>query len=121
MYINSATKLDQEIFNGINFEDAVGLGEKITAVQEWNREMLDKGQKRTDELFNINYTKSLKEEIKGLKEEIKGLKEELENEKQEKTMLKQQCNAKDEEINKIYNSKRWKYIDKLDKFMGRKK
>ena len=36
-------------------------------------------------------------------------------------MLKQQCNAKDEEINKIYNSKRWKYIDKLDKFMGRKK
>lgn len=114
MYINSATKLDQEIFNGINFEDAVGLGEKITAVQEWNREMLDKGQKRTDELFNINYTKSLKEEIKGLKEE-------LENEKQEKTMLKQQCNAKDEEINKIYNSKRWKYIDKLDKFMGRKK
>ncbi len=114
MYINSAKKLDQEIFYGIDFEDAVGLGNKITAVQEWNSEMKEKNQKRTEELFDINYTKNLKEEISKLKEK-------LDLAQNEKKKLLDNCKKKEEEINQIYNSKRWKYIDNLDKFLGRKK
>lgn len=114
MYINSAKKLDQEIFYGIDFEDAVGLGNKITAVQEWDSEMKEKNQKRTEELFDINYTKDLKEEISKLKEK-------LDLAQNEKKKLLDTCKKREEEINQIYNSKRWKYIDKIDKFLGRKK
>lgn len=113
MYINSAKKLDQEIFYGIDFEDAVGLGDKITAVQEWNSEMEEKNQKRTGELFYINYTKDLKEEILKLKEEL----DLTQNEKRE---LLDTCKKREEEINQIYNSKRWKYMNKIDKFLRRK-
>lgn len=113
MYINSAKKLDQEIFYGIDFEDAVGLGDKITAVQEWNSEMEEKNQKRTGELFYINYTKDLKEEILKLKEEL----DLTQNEKKE---LLDTCKKREEEINQIYNSKRWKYMNKIDKFLRRK-
>ena len=113
MYINSAKKLDQEIFYGIDFEDAVGLGDKITAVQEWNSEMEEKNQKRTEELFYINYTKDLKEEISKLKEKL----DLTQNEKKE---LLDTCKKREEEINQIYNSKRWKYMNKIDKFLGRK-
>lgn len=128
MYINSAKKLDQEIFYGVDFEDAVGLGEKITAIQEWNREMRDKGQRRTTELFDVSYTKYLKSEISRLEEELSvakneksRLEEELSVAKNEKSNIEEKYNAKEEEINKIYNSKRWKYIDKIDKFIWRKK
>lgn len=113
MYINSAKRLDQEIFYGIDFEDAVGLGDKITAVQEWNSEMKEKNQKRTGELFYINYTKDLKKEISKLKEKL----DLTQNEKKE---LLDTCKKREEEINQIYNSKRWKYINKIDKFLGRK-
>ena len=114
MYINSAKKLDQEIFYGIDFDDAVGLGDKITAVEEWNSEMEEKNQKRTGELFYINYTKDLKKEISKLKEKL----DLTQNEKKE---LLDTCKKREEEINQIYNSKRWKYINKIDKFLGRKK
>ncbi len=39
MYVNSAKKIDQDVFYGIDFEDAVGLGENITAINEWNSEL----------------------------------------------------------------------------------
>lgn len=113
MYINSAKRLDQEIFYGIDFEDAVGLGDKITAVQEWNSEMKEKNQKRTEELFDVNHTKELKEEIAKLKEKL----DLTQNEKKE---LLDTCKKREEEINQIYNSKRWKYMNKIDKFLGRK-
>lgn len=114
MYINSAKKLDQEIFYGIDFEDAVGLGDKITAIQEWNSEMKKKNQKRTNELFYINYTKDLKGEIEELKEK-------LDLAQKEKKDLIDTCKIREKEINQIYSSKRWKYMNKIDKFLGRKK
>ncbi len=107
MYINSPKKLDQEIFYGIDLEDAVGLGEKITAIDEWNQEIKDKKQKRTGELFNTEYTKELKEEIK-LRQE-------------EKNDIMEKYKAKEEEINKIYNSKKWKYIEKMSQLLRKKK
>lgn len=107
MYINSPKKLDQEIFYGIDLEDAVGLGEKITAIDEWNQEIKDKKQKRTGELFNTEYTKELKEELK-LRQE-------------EKNKIMEKYKAKEEEINKIYNSKKWKYIEKMSQLLRRKK
>lgn len=107
MYINSPKKLDQEIFYGIDLEDAVGLGEKITAIDEWNREIEEKKQKRTGELFNTEYTKELKEELK-LRQE-------------EKNKIMEKYKAKEEEINKIYNSKKWKYIEKMSQLLRRKK
>lgn len=109
MYINSAKIIDQEIFYGIDFEDAVGLGEKITAVEEWNREMIDKNQMRTTELFDINY-----------KDEYEKLKEELILIQNEKNGIAKKCEEKEEEINNIYNSKRWKYIEKISRAIGRK-
>lgn len=107
MYINSPKKLDQEIFYGIDLEDAVGLGEKITAIDEWNQEIKDKKQKRTGELFNTEYTKELKEELK-LRQE-------------EKNNIMEKYKAKEEEINKIYNSKKWKYIEKMSQLLRKKK
>ena len=47
MYVNSAKKIDQDVFYGIDFEDAVGLGENITAINEWNSELEKNNQKRT--------------------------------------------------------------------------
>ena len=76
--------------------------------------MKEKNQKRTEELFDINYTKDLKEEISKLKEK-------LDFAQNEKKKLLDTCKKREEEINQIYNSKRWKYIDKIDKFLGRKK
>ncbi|MCI8410854.1 MAG: hypothetical protein HFJ40_00055 [Clostridia bacterium] len=114
MYINSPKKLDQEIFYGVDLEDAVGLGEKITAIEEWNREIEEKKQKRTTELFYTKYTEKLEEEKKALQEEIKV----LQNEKDE---MAKKYQTKEEEINKIYNSKKWKYIEKMSQLLRRKK
>lgn len=113
MYINSAKKIDQEIFYGIELEDSVGLGKDITAIQEWNHEMNEKNQKRTDELFNTSLVNDLKSEIENLNKKIK----DTEEEKQE---LVKKCQIKDEKINNIYNSKRWQYIEKINKLFGRK-
>ena len=114
MYINSPKKLDQEIFYGVDLEDAVGLGERITAIEEWNREIEEKKQKRTTELFHTKYTEKLEEEKKALQEEIKV----LQNEKDE---MAKKYQTKEEEINKIYNSKKWKYIEKMSQLLRRKK
>lgn len=114
MFINSANELDQEIFYSVDFEDAVGLGDKIDAIEEWNREMKDKNQKRSKELFDVNLVEKLKNNINELEKELNS--KEIENKE-----LKDENKRKKEEIDQIYNSKRWKYFDKIDKIMGRKK
>lgn len=82
MYIHSPSKLDQEILNGISFEDSVGLGDKISAIDEWNREMKMKNQQRNEKLFTIG--------------------------------------SYEEELQKVYNSKRWRYMEKICKLFKRK-
>ena len=114
MFINSANELDQEIFYSVDFEDAVGLGDKIDAIEEWNREMKDKNQKSSKELFDVNLVEKLKNNINELEKELNS--KEIENKE-----LKDENKRKKEEIDQIYNSKRWKYFDKIDKIMGRKK
>ena len=114
MYINSAKKLDQEILDSVMFEDAVGLGENITAIQEWDKEIKEKNQKRTKELFDLEYTDKLNIETKKLKEE-------LQKTNQEKEKIKNECLEKQEELNQIYNSKRWKCFEMIDKIIKRKK
>ena len=71
------------------------------------KKIKDKKQKRTGELFNTEYTKELKEEIK-LRQE-------------EKNDIMEKYKAKEEEINKIYNSKKWKYIEKMSQLLRKKK
>lgn len=113
MYVNSPKKQDQEIFYGIDLEDAVGLGDKITAIDEWNREIEEKKQKRTTELLDTKHTENLENECKTLKEELSLM-------QKEKNDINEKYKAKEEEVNKIYNSKKWKYIEKMSKFLGRK-
>ena len=107
MYIQSANELDQEVLRTIDLEDAVGLGDKIDGITEWNREIDTKNQKRSNEFFDAKYTQRLEEKIR-----------DLENEKQK---LEGENKQKSEEIENIYNSKRWKCFDNLNKFIGRKK
>ena len=114
MYINSAKKLDQEILDSVMFEDAVGLGENITAIQEWDKEIKEKNQKRTKELFDVEYTDKLNIETKKLKKE-------LQKTNQEKEKIKNECLEKQEKLNQIYNSKRWKCFEMIDKIIKRKK
>lgn len=114
MYIQSANELDQEVLRTIELEDAVGLGDKIDAIEEWDREMEEKNQKRAKELFDVKFVDKLKNKINNLENEIR------EKEKENKE-LKDENKRKKEEIDQIYNSKRWKYFDKIDKIMGRKK
>ena len=89
MYINSPNVIDQEIFGNINFEDTVGLGDNIMAINEWNREIKDKNQKRTKELFNDEYVKKLEEK----------------------------CIEKEKELDRIYHSRRWKILERLNKIL----
>ena len=110
MYINSPKQIDQEIFYGIYFEDSVGLGEKIPAIEEWNNELNAKNQKRTTELFNIELTKNLQKEIEDLNNKINKIQE-------EKDKI---INEKESKLNEIYNSKKWKAFEKIDEFLGRK-
>ena len=114
MFINSANEVDQEIFNSVDFEDAVGLGDKIDAIEEWDREMKEKNQKRAKELFDIKLVDRLRDKIKDLEDELK-IKE------NEKEKILEENNRQKIEIEQIYNSKRWKCFDKIDKIMGRKK
>ena len=95
MYINSPNVIDQEIFSNINFEDAVGLGDNITAIDEWNREIKDKNQKRTKELFDNEYVEKIDEKC---------------NEKQSESESKSES-----ESESTYCSKRWKILEKLNK------
>ena len=106
MYINSPKEIDQEIFNGTIFEDTIGIGEKITAIQEWNKEIEKKKQKRTTELFDIKITERLKEKIEKIKKE--------------KEITEKKCKDLEKEIDDIYNSKRWKAFEKANKILGRK-
>lgn len=142
MYINSAKKIDQDVFYGIDFEDAVGLGENITAINEWNSELEKNNQKRTTELFDTDCAKNIKERY--LKLEKKNIELENQNaifkEEQEKmTKEKVQCQneinmqkqqirdyeekyeAKNNELEKVYNSKRWQLMEKIDNILKRKK
>ena len=95
MYINSPNVIDQEIFSNINFEDAVGLGDNITAIDEWNREIKDKNQKRTKELFDNEYLEKIDEKC---------------NENQSESESKSES-----ESESTYCSKRWKILEKLNK------
>ena len=142
MYVNSAKKIDQDVFYGIDFEDAVGLGENITAINEWNSELEKNNQKRTTELFDTDCAKNIKERC--LKLEKKNIELENQNaifkEEQEKmTKEKVQCQneinmqkqqirdyeekyeAKNNELEKVYNSKRWQLMEKIDNILKRKK
>lgn len=101
MFINSPLKIDQDIFYGIDFEDTIGLGKEVSAIQEWNRELADKKQKRINELFDYEYIKNLKDKYSILEKEF---------EIQKKEMMLQYERTKDE-ISQIYNSKRWKIFD----------
>lgn len=114
MFINSANELDQEIFYSVDFEDAVGLGDKINAIEEWNIEMKDKNQKRSKELFDVNLVDKLENEIKDLEDKLK-------TKENEKEKIIEENNRQKMEIEQIYNSKRWKCFDKIDKMIGRKK
>lgn len=106
MYIHSANELDQEILRGIALEDSVGLGDEIDAVKEWNREIKTKNQVNSSKIFEPNILLKLENKIK-----------ELTNENE---IIKSRNEAQREELQNIYNSKRWKYFDKLNKLLGRK-
>ena len=99
MYINSPNVIDQEIFSNINFEDAVGLGDNITAIDEWNREIKDKNQKRTKELFDNEYLEKIDEKC---------------NENQSESESKSESES-EVESESTYCSKRWKILEKLNK------
>ena len=114
MFINSAKTIDQEIFYGVNLEDAVGLGENITAIQEWNNEIKAKNQKRTKELFDSEYNERMKEKIVLLEKKLAKMQE-------EKKEILEKCQEKEKEVQEIYNSKRWKCIEKIEKIIRRKK
>lgn len=117
MYIHSPSKLDQEILSGINFEDSVGLGEKVPATDEWNREMKNKNQQRSQELFDIEENR--KERIE-LKNKIIELEDKLSKEKENYKMLEKQKDEYKSELYNVYNSKRWKYTEKISKLIKRK-
>lgn len=114
MYIQSPSKLDQEILNGMNFEDTVGLGTKIPAIEEWNREIESNNQQSGCELFGIS--ENIKERIE-LKSQIKELENQINEFKIEKEELDEQIQKKENELQGIYNSKRWKYAEKISKFI----
>lgn len=59
MYIHSANKLDRELLRGIELEDSVGLGDKIDAVKEWNREIETKNQVNSSKIFEKNIIEKL--------------------------------------------------------------
>ena len=99
MYINSPNVIDQEIFSNIDFEDAVGLGDNITAIDEWNREIKDKNQKRTKELFDNEYVEKIDEKC---------------NENQSESESKSESES-EVESESTYCSKRWKILEKLNK------
>lgn len=117
MYIHSATELDQDVLRNVNFEDAVGLGDKIDAIHEWNREMKDKNQKRSIDIFDEERIGKLENEIKRTTEENEKIKMQIH--KQE-VALNTQIEEQKKELQNIYNSRRWKYFDKLNKLLGRK-
>lgn len=117
MYIHSATELDQDVLRNVNFEDAVGLGDKIDAIHEWNREMKDKNQKRSIDIFDEERIGKLENEIKRTTEENEKIKMQIH--KQE-VALNTQIEEYKKELQNIYNSRRWKYFDKLNKLLGRK-
>ena len=121
MYINSAKKLDQEILDSVMFEDAVGLGENITAIQEWDKEIKEKNQKRTKELFDVDYTKRFNQKIKELTLETNKLKQKVKETNDEKDEIMKKYLQRSEELNQIYNSKRWKCFEMIDKIIKRKK
>lgn len=134
MYLSSAKEIDQDVFYGINFEDSVGLGENITAIKEWNSEMKENNQKRTKELFDVDCVERLEKECLELKKQndiIKKEQEKIIQEKNEQTLIitkkneqikeyKEKYEEKDNELNKVYNSKRWKLMGKIDKIFKRK-
>ena len=117
MYIHSATEFDQDVLRNVNFEDAVGLGDKIDAIHEWNREMKDKNQKRSIDIFDEERIGKLENEIKRTTEENEKIKMQIH--KQE-VALNTQIEEQKKELQNIYNSKRWKYFDKINKLLGRK-
>ena len=49
-YINSASEIDESIFNAIYFEDDVRLKEPIKMTSEWNKELKNKNQRTLQEL-----------------------------------------------------------------------
>ena len=106
VYIHSSNELDQEILRGIKLEDSVGLGDEIDAIKEWNREKTTKNQINSSDLFEENIILKLRKKI-----------EELENENEK---VKLQNKEKQAEIQAIYNSKRWKYFEKVNKILRRK-
>ena len=142
MYVNSAKKIDQDVFYGIDFEDAVGLGENITAINEWNSELEKNNQKRTTELFDTDCAKKIKERCLNLEKKNIELenqnaifKEEQEKMTKEKVQCQNEINmqkqkirdyeekyeAKNNELEKVYNSKRWQLMEKIDNILKRKK
>ena len=133
MYLSSAKKLDQDIFYGIDFEDSVGLGECITAIDEWNSELKKNNQKRTNELYDVNYVDELKEKCIKLEKENIIFKEEQEKmskekekqlieinqQKQQIEEYKDKYETKQIELEKVYNSKRWQLMQKIDNILRR--
>lgn len=110
MYINSAKKLDQEIFYSLKLEDSIGLGKNITAIEEWNHEMYEKNQKRTEELFDTNLVSNLKTEIKNLSKKVEELEEKLsENSKIERKKVKKNTTEK------------CRYVKRINSLFGGKK
>lgn len=103
------------------FEDAVGLGENITAIQEWDKEIKEKNQKRTKELFDVDYTKRFNQKIKELTLETNKLKQKVKETNDEKDEIMKKYLQRSEELNQIYNSKRWKCFEMIDKIIKRKK
>ena len=138
MYINSPKKIDQEIFYGIDFEDSVGLGEEIPAIDEWNKELNEKNQKRTNEIFDVKLAKEKNKETESLQLQIKQMEEEkvqiirknndvineknaiIENKNRQIKENEEKYKEKENELNKVYNSKRWKTWKKIDLILGRK-
>lgn len=68
-----------------------------------------------------DYIQLADKKIEEMAEETISLKDELIKVKKQKEEFEIKYISIKEEINQIYNSKRWKYIDKIDKFLGRKK
>lgn len=117
MYIHSANKLDRELLRGIELEDSVGLGDKIDAVKEWNREIETKNQVNSSKIFEKNIIEKLEKQIHELMQENEKIK--IQSNKQEEN-LNTQIEEQKKELQNIYNSKRWKYFDKINKLLGRK-
>lgn len=108
--------------NYINIPENVDINfnwVKLFQILEQQENLIQEGY--GDIKAKYDWIQKIENENKNYNEETTKLKVKVNEEQTEIQRLKNKINLLQEELNQIYNSKRWKYMEKINEFLGKNK